>query len=87
MDLNSDGNLDLGSTNETSAGAAGNPYWSYFKLPGTTYFYGTGTATGAGDRTNILLGVLAIHLQHRPQLRDEPVGDHNHKSAGNIVRL
>ncbi len=65
-DLNNDGNLDLGSTYNNSHGGSGHPYWSYFKQPGSTIFFGTGTATGPGDRTNILLGVLGYTYSIAP---------------------
>ena len=53
-DLNGDGNLDLGSTNNASPAG-----WAIFCQSTGVYATGTGTADGSGDRTNILLGVVA----------------------------
>ena len=53
-DLNGDGNLDLGSTNNASSAG-----WAIFCQNAAVYATGSGDAVGSGDRTNILLGVLA----------------------------
>ena len=53
-DLNGDGNLDLGSTNNRSGTG-----WADFCQNTNVYAAGTGDAAGAGDRTNIFLGVVA----------------------------
>ena len=53
-DLNGDGNLDLGSANNASAAG-----WAIFCQSPGVYATGSGDAAGSGDRTNILLGVLA----------------------------
>ena len=55
-DLNSDGNLDLGSTNNFSPAG-----WAAFFQNTGVYATGSGAADGSGDRTNILLGVLAYN--------------------------
>ena len=55
-DLNSDGNLDLGSTNNFSPAG-----WAAFFQNTGVYATGSGAANGSGDRTNILLGVLAYN--------------------------
>ena len=55
-DLNGDGNLDLGSTNNLSPAG-----WAIFCQNTFVYATGSGAAAGSGDRTNILLGVLAYN--------------------------
>jgi autotransporter-associated beta strand protein len=55
-DLNGDGNLDLGSTNNSSPAG-----WAVFCQNTGVFATGSGAAAGAGDRTNILLGVLAYN--------------------------
>ena len=55
-DLNGDGNLDLGSTNNLSPAG-----WAVFWQNPCVFATGSGAANGSGDRTNILLGVLAYN--------------------------
>ncbi len=59
-DLNDDGNLDLGSTNSRSPAG-----WAVFEQNPCVFATGSGAANGSGDRTNVLLGVLAYTYTER----------------------